>query len=511
LKLKVRDEQRPLQPVPFTVVTHVDGTREIQMPDGTIAKAATDWRDEDGNWAILDEYNATGSDTSTKRNAPDEIPVNMDALIAKMPKLKLYVEQLHAGVPLSVLRSRISGEMGVDTAAVFTDVAQGTRTEPEHEPDELQGSTSEKHGRLGKDAWNAPKLVARCGDIARPGYNSGAAHEYMDAPDVLGEKIRILAGLIRKARRFVIYAGAGLSTASGIGDYATKAGAGGVLAQIREKAVAPKPISPYSAKPNLGHRVIAAMAKEGLVWRFVQQNHDGLPQKAGVPQKVINEIHGGWFDPSNPVVAMSGTLREDLFADLLHCEQESDLVLALGSSLCGMNSDRLVSTCASKARRSVPTDPVLGSVIVSLQRTPHDANSSLRIFATIDDVLESLATELSLSVGSANENVVFSVPEHHLPFGAEEDVFLVPYDEQGKLSSQGERRMLDLRLNAKLTIAIGKNRGQQASVLGKNADGHYRIAVHHDSANNWNEVRLLGRWWPSAAVAGEVRQIPLLG
>ena len=50
---------------------------------------------------------------------------------------------------------------------------------------------------------------------------------------------------------------------------------------------------------------------------WVQQNHDGLPQKAGYPQQHLNEIHGAWFDPSNPVVPMSGTLREDLMTWLL--------------------------------------------------------------------------------------------------------------------------------------------------------------------------------------------------
>ena len=49
----------------------------------------------------------------------------------------------------------------------------------------------------------------------------------------------------------------------------------------------------------------------------MQQNHDGLPQKAGYPQQHLNEIHGAWFDPTNPVVPMSGTLREDLMTWLL--------------------------------------------------------------------------------------------------------------------------------------------------------------------------------------------------
>ena len=52
----------------------------------------------------------------------------------------------------------------------------------------------------------------------------------------------------------------------------------------------------------------------------------GLPQKAGMPQWRINEVHGAWYDPSNPVVPMDGTLRPDLLEDLLDWEEKADLV-----------------------------------------------------------------------------------------------------------------------------------------------------------------------------------------
>merc|ERR1711953_71682 len=101
-----------------------------------------------------------------------------------------------------------------------------------------------------------------------------------------------------------------------------------------------------------------------------------------MPQRLINEIHGGLFDPSNPVVSMNGSLRSDLFQDLLVCERKADLVLTLGSSLAGMNADRLVKTCSDRAGRA--KGDVQGSVIVALQTTPHDAAASVRIYATID-------------------------------------------------------------------------------------------------------------------------------
>ena len=66
------------------------------------------------------------------------------------------------------------------------------------------------------------------------------------------------------------------------------------------------------AEPTYTHHVLTALYEHGSLASWVQQNHDGLPQKAGLPQRAICEIHGAWFDPSNPVVPMTGSLRTDL-------------------------------------------------------------------------------------------------------------------------------------------------------------------------------------------------------
>jgi NAD-dependent SIR2 family protein deacetylase len=104
--------------------------------------------------------------------------------------------------------------------------------------------------------------------------------------------------------------------------------------------------------------------------------------QAGYPQHHLNEIHGAWYDPSNPVVMMSGQLRTDLFEWLLEWEQKADLLLVLGTSLSGMNADRMVSAASKRHRKGEG----LGTVIISLQKTPYDCSSSLRIFSTLDKV-----------------------------------------------------------------------------------------------------------------------------
>lgn len=309
--------------------------------------------------------------------------------------------------------------------------------------------------------------------------------------------------MLKKAKHTVVYGGAGLSTASGISDFATHTGSSGVLAMENNNSSKEKtkkaaaPVSPHLAMPNLGHRVVAALSRAGLIWRFIQQNHDGLPQKAGMPQHSVNEIHGGIFDPSNPVVPMSGSLRSDLFQDLLCCERKADLVITLGSSLAGMNSDRLVRTCADRAGSTG-----LGSVIVSLQTTPHDSDSSVRIYATIDRVMELLAEQLALDIPP------LQVPPR--PCGMDMDVFDVPYDSEGRLLEDAQNlRTWDLRTGSIHHITQGPNKGARAIVLGKLQDecfSHYRVGIRlrPDFQGDWEEIRILGSWWVDAAIAGDV-------
>merc|ERR1712168_666532 len=128
----------------------------------------------------------------------------------------------------------------------------------------------------------------------------------MEEPEVLDAKVTCLAKLLGKSKNCVAYTGAGISTSSGIDDYATRA------SNSKAKAASPAIKSPFLAEPTASHKVLTAMYQMGILKYWIQQNHDGLPQKAGFPQEAINEIHGSWYDPSNPVVPMDGHLRRDL-------------------------------------------------------------------------------------------------------------------------------------------------------------------------------------------------------
>lgn len=356
----------------------------------------------------------------------------------------------------------------------------------------LQGQKDALHGSLGEEVWAPPCMSVVANEAARPGYRTCVAHEYKDAPTVLEAKVKILCRLIRNAKRAVAYTGAGISTASGIADYATKA-----------KRKAPELASPYDAKPTEAHKVLVALHRKGHLDRWVQQNHDGLPQKAGFPQHCLNEIHGAWFDPSNPVVPMDGTLREDLLRQLLEWEEEADLVFALGSTLCGMNADRLCTAAAQRARAG--TAGQFGLVIVNLQQTQYDHLCSLRIFATIDDVLVALTREFARTGAALGMPCATPTSPQAGPQG---DRFEVLYDESGE---RGGRSMLDLNPGMKVRFVRqpkwdADRVGTLATVVRRTERGDWELKLLDERGS----VRRLGSWWVQAALDGLIDHLPVV-
>ena len=221
----------------------------------------------------------------------------------------------------------------------------------------MAASQDEMHGQcfgfeMERATWTSPLLTSHSAAEARPGYNSMSKSEarsfsntslvryrrnipyecfsaaccaqFHDDETTLQAKVRQLARLICQARRTVVFAGAGLSTAAGIVDYASpppqnafKEGlAAALAAALAAKEGTGGFRSSLCAQPTLSHRVLAALHKAGHLHRLIQQNHDGLPQKAGLPQQALNEIHGACHAPDNPVVPMSGSLLVESGAEV---------------------------------------------------------------------------------------------------------------------------------------------------------------------------------------------------
>lgn len=336
----------------------------------------------------------------------------LDELAANHPELLPAAKLLAVGVDpaAAAIRARSSGApaaavmvfvaaLDAHAAAVASPRGPGPATATDFP------RPADAHGVAGSPSWALPRRTHASDLLARPDYASLPAHEYQDGDDVLRAKAKAVASMMRRGRQCVVYTGAGISTAAGIRDYASKPG--GAAAAVGSAGAG----SGSGPRPTVAHLAMALIVKHGVgadrdaqQWLWIDQNHDGLAVRAGCPQAQHVAIHGEIGSAANPVVAMSGSLRPDLLARLEAWERSADVVLALGSSLCGMRSDGIVARVAQRAAAAAGDDepgntpPVaLGTVIVSLQRTPHDATSSFRAFAQLDDFAAMLCDELGLA------------------------------------------------------------------------------------------------------------------
>jgi NAD-dependent SIR2 family protein deacetylase len=270
---------------------------------------------------------------------------------------------------------------------------------PEPEPQPNDQYRQAREGSGAPLAWPAPRCVFESNKTARPGYESATQSEFLDAPEVLDAKLDHLVAMIRACENVCAYTGAGISTSAGIGDYASHKNSKLAKRWVPEDG----PHSEYlkSLAPTVGHRVLTAMERAGHLDQLVNQNHDCLELKAGFSFAKVNQIHGSWWDQKNPVVDMDGDFRRDLANRLDYWEEHADLCLALGTSLSGLTADGLAHACAERA--AAKQSHLSGLVIINLQKTLHDENAQLRIYAPLDEALGKLAEKLGLTLPTMEE------------------------------------------------------------------------------------------------------------
>ena len=201
--------------------------------------------------------------------------------------------------------------------------------------------------------------------------------------DVFNDEIRLVAGWVAAAERIVVLTGAGISTDSGIPDFRgpngvwTKNPAAEKMATIQHYLADPdvrraawrsRNENPaFHAEPNVGHRAVAELARQGKLHAVVTQNVDGLHQQAGLAEELVVEVHGtiwwtrcwecqdrrpmsetlarvdaGEDDP--PCEVCGGILKSDTISfgqalipevidRAMQVSEECDLLLAVGSTL----------------------------------------------------------------------------------------------------------------------------------------------------------------------------------
>merc|ERR1712093_644243 len=308
------------------------------------------------------------------------------------------------------------------------------------------------HGRAFAGEASPPECTWRSRETPRDDHDAPewlTASEFTDSEAVIAAKVKQLAQLMRLSKKTVVYSGAGISVAACIGQAA--AGSSGAGSKSTD------------ALPTFTHYALGALSKAGLLHGWVQQNHDGLPQKAGFPQEHINEIHGSWYDPSNPVVKYSGTLKGEQFPWMVNDAETADLVLVLGTSLGGLNADQVA---IKPAKRSLKKG-ALGTVMINLQQTEQDGKASLRIFGQSDEVLKRLLTELGISPRKINlKPSTFTLKTPRV---------LVPYDRHGR-QSETAKMWLDPRDGATVKLTDGHNvqGAQQPAYMHIGADKPYK-------------------------------------
>ena len=191
----------------------------------------------------------------------------------------------------------------------------------------------------------------------------------------------------------------------------------------------------------------------------------------------------------------------------------ADLVVVLGTSLSGLNSDRVAK---DPAKRSLQGRS-LGTVIINLQQTQQDGISSLRIFSQTDQVFTALLNKLG-------------IPLQPEPVFPPRNKALIPYDRNGKLSLT-KSMYLDLSDNQKIILNPGHNcqgskQGSLMHIGGSEAiryrntvqqpgPGYGRVVSYSQAHQGWQlQVEgvpmLLGGWWLEAAVRGALEFVPVI-
>eukprot|EP00501_MAST-03F_sp_TOSAG23-6_P000787 GSMAST32.ASY1.ANO1.817.1 assembled CDS len=93
------------------------------------------------------------------------------------------------------------------------------------------------------------------------------ASEFCDTAAMMDEKCYVLSKLIQMSKRTILYTGAGISVAANINQAAA-----GSYKKSNGNSI--------YAKPTITHYCATTLANKGLIHGWVQQNHDGLPQKS---------------------------------------------------------------------------------------------------------------------------------------------------------------------------------------------------------------------------------------
>jgi NAD-dependent SIR2 family protein deacetylase len=104
--------------------------------------------------------------------------------------------------------------------------------------------------------------------------------ERFDDPGTVDQKAQQLVDMIRKSKHFIVFTGAGVSTAAGIPDFRGPQGVWTLRAQGRQKDI--KAVNTLQAVPTPTHMALVELQNRGILTYLISQNCDGLHRKSGM-------------------------------------------------------------------------------------------------------------------------------------------------------------------------------------------------------------------------------------
>jgi mono-ADP-ribosyltransferase sirtuin 6 len=120
--------------------------------------------------------------------------------------------------------------------------------------------------------------------------------EHFDSPDILEKKSEELVKLIKEAKHFTVFTGAGVSTSAGIPDFRGPQGVWTLQAQGKKRTE--PTVSTLKAIPTPTHMALVKLQSEGILKYLISQNVDGLHRRSGIlPEKVIYQIASFQYQP----------------------------------------------------------------------------------------------------------------------------------------------------------------------------------------------------------------------
>ena len=128
----------------------------------------------------------------------------------------------------------------------------------------------------------------------------------MTAPAAASDDLAVLAGLVARSRRAIVFTGAGISTESGIPDFRSPGGLWTRQVPIDYASFLASESARIeswrrrfegdaifrNARPNRGHRAVAELVRRGKVQCVITQNIDGLHHASGLAAEQVIELHG---------------------------------------------------------------------------------------------------------------------------------------------------------------------------------------------------------------------------